>query len=118
VLKRLDTQWLGPRMNFNFCLCPLCKVWMNFQKGSAIQIIVDQFQVLADDVRHKSFERLKYENKDKDPRISNPQDSYYQKPQEYALAIYCYYQCFKCKKPYFGGAKDCQRALVTTKTNS
>ena len=45
--------------------------------------------------------------KDKDARILNPQDFYFKKPLEYSLAIYCYYECFKCKKPYFGGAMDC-----------
>lgn len=30
---------------------------------------------------------------------------------EYAMAIYSYYMCFKCKEPYFGGLKDCERAL-------
>lgn len=27
------------------------------------------------------------------------------------MAIYSYYLCFKCKTPYFGGLKDCERAL-------
>ena len=31
------------------------------------------------------------------------------------MAIYCYYMCFKCKKPYFGGAKDCNRAMENEK---
>lgn len=26
---------------------------------------------------------------------------------EDALEIFAFYQCFKCKKPYFGGKKDC-----------
>ena len=33
------------------------------------------------------------------------------KPLEYAMEIYSYYMCFKCNKPYFGGLKDCERAL-------
>ena len=31
------------------------------------------------------------------------------------MAIYCYYLCFKCKQPYFGGAKDCNRAMENEK---
>ena len=27
------------------------------------------------------------------------------------MAIYSYYMCFKCKTPYFGGLKDCERAI-------
>ena len=55
-----------------------------------------------------SLKRLKFEEKHKDPRFENPKDVYYKKPQEYAMAIYSYYMCFKCKSPYFGGAKNCE----------
>ena len=27
------------------------------------------------------------------------------------MAIYSYYLCFKCKNPYYGGLKDCERAI-------
>ena len=27
------------------------------------------------------------------------------------MAIYAYFLCFKCKKPYFGGRKDCMAAM-------
>lgn len=27
------------------------------------------------------------------------------------MAIYAYFMCFKCKQPYFGGLKDCQRGM-------
>ena len=54
-----------------------------------------------------SLMRLKHEEKHKDKRLADPNDVYYKKPQEYAMAIYSYYMCFKCKSPYFGGAKNC-----------
>jgi len=54
------------------------------------------------------MERLKHEGRDKDERILTPGDPYYDKPLEYAVAIYSYYECFKCKKPYFGGLKRCE----------
>jgi len=59
-------------------------------------------------VEEKSLARLKHEGKDKDDRLTNPDDPYYQAEQEYAMAIYSYYQCFKCKNPYFGGLKSCE----------
>lgn len=43
----------------------------------------------------------------KDEKIVNPSSIYYNKPLDYAMAIYAYYECFKCKKSYFGGHKDC-----------
>ena len=54
-----------------------------------------------------SIERAKYENIHKDPRLSNPNDAYYNNLQAWALFKLAYYQCFKCKVPYFGGMKDC-----------
>lgn len=32
---------------------------------------------------------------------------FYQNPTGYALKRYCYYMCFKCKKPYYGGERAC-----------
>ncbi|CAD8181444.1 unnamed protein product [Paramecium pentaurelia] len=110
ILKRLDVKWNGPRIVFKFCLCPLCNSWLEFQPSQP-QNLVNQYYILFQDVMKKSLDRLKYENRDKDDKVSKVGEPFYGKPQEYAMAIYCYYQCFKCKNPYFGGAKDCQRAL-------
>ena len=27
------------------------------------------------------------------------------------MAIYSYYMCYKCKEPYYGGLKDCERGM-------
>ena len=43
--------------------------------------------------------------------MTNPKSPYYQKPNEYAMAIYAYFMCFKCKNPYFGGRKNCADAM-------
>ena len=54
-----------------------------------------------------SIERAKYEGIDKNPRLQDPNDNYYNNLQAWALFKLAYYQCFKCKAPYFGGMKDC-----------
>lgn len=54
-----------------------------------------------------SIQRLKFEGCDKDQKLKDPKSPYYQKPNEYAMAIYAYFECFKCKNPYFGGRKNC-----------
>ena len=41
-------------------------------------------------------------------RIVTRGDPYYQKPVDDAMAIYSYYECYKCKKPHFGGLKKCE----------
>ena len=64
-----------------------------------------------ENIKKKSLERLKFEERLKDEKLVNSSSNYYNKPLEYAIAIYSYYQCFKCKTSYFGGLKDCGRAL-------
>jgi E3 ubiquitin-protein ligase MYCBP2 len=54
---------------------------------------------------------LKFENRHNDEKLIKPESQYFNKPTEYAMAIFSYYLCCKCKKPYFGGLKDCERAL-------
>ena len=59
-------------------------------------------------IKDKSLKRLKFEDSDEDKkRLSTPNDPYYKQPLKYALSVYSYYMCFKCKKPYFGGRKAC-----------
>ena len=58
-----------------------------------------------------SLDRLKFEECLKDEKLTDPGSPYYNKPSEYAMAIYAYFLCFKCKKPYFGGRKNCADAM-------
>ena len=55
-----------------------------------------------------SMKRLTHEGREKDKRLNDENDPYFNKKQEYAMAIYSYYQCFKCKKAFFGGLKNCE----------
>lgn len=57
------------------------------------------------------MKRLKFEELMKDEKLTNPESPYYQKPEIYSMAIYAYFECFKCKKPYFGGRKNCADAM-------
>ena len=47
------------------------------------------------------------ENLDKDPRLKNPNDRFYNDLQAFAMFKCAFYMCFKCKNPYFGGMNDC-----------
>ena len=51
--------------------------------------------------------RAKHQELDKDPRLQDPSDDFYGKFEEFAMFKCTYYQCYKCKKPYFGGLADC-----------
>ena len=66
--------------------------------------------LIKTDVEKMALERAKYEAIDKDPRLSTAGDRFHNNLQAWAMFKLAYYQCFKCKKPYFGGMKDCIRA--------
>ena len=55
-------------------------------------------------------ERAKHEGLDKDPRLKNPADPYYNDIAKFSVFKCAYYLCHTCKNPYFGGLKDCLRA--------
>jgi E3 ubiquitin-protein ligase MYCBP2 len=58
----------------------------------------------------KSAERAKHEGLDKDARLKDPSDRFYNNLKAYSIFKLAYFQCFKCKNPYFGGMKDCLAA--------
>ena len=55
----------------------------------------------------KVVERAKFEGLDKDKRLSDPNDRFFNNLRAYSIFKLSYYQCFVCKNPYFGGMKDC-----------
>lgn len=57
-----------------------------------------------------AVERAKHEGIDKDERLRNPNDNFYNDLQKWAVFKCAYYLCHNCKNPYFGGMKDCLRA--------
>jgi hypothetical protein len=72
---------------------------------------------IEDDVKKKAFERGKFEGLDKDEKMKDPNYVYFGKLQEFAVFKCAYYQCYKCKSPYFGGMKDCLRAQIDADAN-
>jgi Ring finger domain len=108
MMKKISQRWPGPRIVFFFCECPLCKKWISCLTHKEISDEMAIVNKIYDDIKSKSLQRLKFEDLDKDPRLKDPKDKYFQKPLDYALARLSYYQCFKCKLPYFGGLKSCE----------
>ena len=80
---------------------PLCpKIHEEITKSLAIK----------SDVENKCLLRASAEGIDKDPRVKQSGGDYYGNLAGFAMFKLAYYQCFKCKKPYFGGMKDCIQA--------
>eukprot|EP01017_Pseudomicrothorax_dubius_P046940 TRINITY_DN8351_c0_g1_i1.p1 TRINITY_DN8351_c0_g1~~TRINITY_DN8351_c0_g1_i1.p1 ORF type:complete len:410 (+),score=32.69 TRINITY_DN8351_c0_g1_i1:307-1536(+) len=109
---RIEMKWHTPRIFFTFCECPLCKKWIKLEEDSPIAELLKQLTALYEDVRGRSVQRLKYEGMEKDPKLVDPNSVWHGRPEEYAMAVFSYYLCFKCKKPYFGGKKNCEDAAA------
>jgi hypothetical protein len=107
IINKLKMKWPGPRIVFYFCECPLCKKWIGCPQHPEISKIIKEVTVIFDEIKSKALQRLKFEDLDKDPRLKTPKDKFFNNPLGYALARLSYYQCFKCKLPYFGGLKAC-----------
>ena len=59
------------------------------------------------DICDKALKRLKFEDLDKDPKLTDPHSQWYEKNLEYALKRLSYYMCYVCKQPYFAGRREC-----------
>ena len=51
------------------------------------------------------------EGYDKSGRVVTPGDIFYGKLADFAVHNCTFYECNKCKNPYFGGMEDCQQAM-------
>lgn len=105
VLNKIKQGPPTMRITFGYLECPLCKAPMDHKN---IKDITKPDFELKKTLEEKARERLKRENLEKDARLVDPASRFYQKPVEYATAIFAYYRCFKCNKPYFGGRRDCE----------
>ena len=108
----LEKRWNGPRITFKFARCPSCSSWAMSSRLPELALTVGLFQQLYREITDKAIKRLQFEGEDKLPRLSDPNDDYFQQPEKYAMDRFCYYECFKCKQAYFGGKKDCQQQDV------
>lgn len=95
---------------FGFLECSECKQRIEAPHCPTIHNELTEVWKIEDEVIKKSLERSKHEGIDKDARLKDPGDPYFNDLQKYALFKLAYYQCFKCKCAYFGGMKDCLRA--------
>ncbi len=107
VKKRLETRWIGPKITFNHCLCPNCNKWFDCYSVPELQKMIDKDKKLYQEIKDMSLKRLKFEDLDKDPRLSDPNSPWYGKKEEFAMKRLSYYMCYVCKKPYFAGRREC-----------
>ena len=115
IRKRIFGKWPSPRITWEFLNCSACKTQITIQADHReLSRELTILLTMKKKVYEMSLERAKYEAIDKSERLSNPADIYYNNLQDWALFKLAYYQCFKCKIPYFGGMKDCIAAQAAS----
>jgi RCR-type E3 ubiquitin transferase len=104
VKKKVDSKWSGAMITFGFLDCPLCKQAINHQ---SLRDALKPHLALLADVKDKAVKRLKTVNLDDVKELKDKTSQYFNNQEKYAMARFCYYPCFKCAKPYFGGMREC-----------
>ena len=74
--------------------------------------MIDAKKKLKALVTREAIERLEIEGRMNDKELKDPQHQYFRDYEGYALAIFCFYECYKCSQPYFGGLRSCQNNIV------
>jgi len=84
--------------------CPLCHKMIDHD---SLDTELNPLKELYTSIRDKAMMRLKYLHLENAPEIVQPNGMYHNNPEGYSMKRFCYYLCFKCKKPYFGGERAC-----------
>lgn len=108
VRSLLKARWPTARISFEFQSCPLCK--RAITANPALDDLLAPLVKLRAALRKKALMRLTYEGKDKNKDLTDPESVWHKRPEDYAEDLFAYYQCFKCKQPYYGGERACGAA--------
>ena len=106
---KLKKKWPGLRITFGFLSCSICNAEMMHPWLTDLKT---PWLVLKQVILTRSMQRLRVENRLKDPKLMDSSSRYFENPEKYALDLYAYYECFKCQQPYFGGLRDCEQNSV------
>ena len=105
----LFSKWPGPRITFNFMLCPICKADIEHE---SLREILTPLKNRRFDVKNKALMRLEFEGLVNNHSIVTPGSAFYKDPESYAINRYAYYVCSKCDKAYYGGEARCEEQMV------
>jgi hypothetical protein len=105
---RLARKWPGSAITFSFAKCPLCSKWMeHYALAREMQDVLSMHAFLE----KESLRVMEADGHMKDERLSDPLSSFYQNPKELGMHLFEFYTCFRCKRPYYGGMRDCAQGV-------
>lgn len=84
-------KWFGPRIHFAYKKYPACKADIQESSNKKLQRLLDEAKELEAQVRAKAIERGKLEGLDKDERLKDEHDDYFENYEEYCLDRLAYY---------------------------
>ena len=108
MLMMLTYKWTTLRISFGYLDCPSCKqeIMIDYLVPILTKKLIEQYKIKAE-VMTAAIKMAIEEGYDKEGRVVTEGDIYFGKLSEFALHNCTFYECFRCKKPYFGGMMDC-----------
>jgi len=102
--KKIGSLWSTSRITFGFLQCALCKKPMSHP---LLEKDLEPIRNLYEEVKRKGLDRLKMMNLLQCKELTSQGSNFFNDPAGLALYQFCYYLCYKCKKPYYGGERVC-----------
>ena len=104
-------------ITFNFLNCPTCKKMMTIP--ASLPVIGPVFAHHLDkrqQILSMAMIEAKAAGLDSSFKLTDPNDAFYNDWPGLALASCTFYECYVCKKPYFGGMNDCRQQMQEERT--
>ena len=115
----LGHRWSTLRISFGFMDCPSCKQAIKLDyKVPKLGVRLNRLTNFKKQIEKDAVQAAKDEGYHKEGRVVDPNDFYFGKLKEFALHNCTFYECFDCKKPFFGGMQDCEAALASEDSTS
>jgi len=76
-MSKIKTKWLGARILFSYMDCPSCKREIKASYCPPLENELKDSRILKEAVIKKAIERAKIEGLEKDERLKNPEDVFF-----------------------------------------
>lgn len=108
LAENFKKKWCTKRITFGFLNCPSCKAMISLPGECALNKELAMLKGLFQKVTAMSVAKLAVDKKEGDPQLTAKTSRFFNKKEAYALAIYAFYECGKCKEPFVGGQVSCE----------
>ena len=104
VRAKLRAGWSGARMSFDFLGCPVCRVRVRHPLLEETMTNMHKKELA---VKRLALQALEAEGLQRDPSIVQRGGRFYANPGAFAMDHFQFFECHRCTKPYFAGARNC-----------